>query len=102
MFDAPVTTTSRRQQVHSTKMAQTALALIKTRMVVDIDQLSPEVAQALGPFCDMTSNQALIAGVVTSDPDGKIVKQVLDEVRKTGRRGDEAVELLSTCFPRRS
>lgn len=80
--------------------SQNALELVKIRTVVDIDQLSPEIAQALGPFCDMTSNQALIAGVVTSDPDGEMVKKVMSEVNQAGKQGEEAVELALDLFVR--
>jgi hypothetical protein len=80
--------------------SQNALELVKLRTVVDIDQLSPEIAHSLGPFCDMTSNQALIAGVVTSNPDGEVVKKVLAEIKKAGKTGKEAVELAMDLFVR--
>lgn len=75
-----------------------SLELVKIRAVVDIDQLSPEIAQALGPFCDMTSNQALIAGVVTSDSGGSLVGQVVEMVKEQGKSGEEAVDLALDLF----
>jgi hypothetical protein len=71
---------------------QNSLELIKSRAVIDIDQLSPSIAEALGPFCDMTSNQALIAGVVTGDPDGKLVTSVVHGLKQDGKIGEEGVE----------
>ena len=78
--------------------AQSSLDVVKSRAVIDIDQLSPEIAQALGPFCDMTSNQALIAGVVTASPDGEIAKTVIEEVKKQGKSVEEGVELALDLF----
>lgn len=77
---------------------QNSLDLIKSRAVIDIDQLSPSIAEALGPFCDMTSNQALIAGVVTSDPDGELVTRIIDELKKDGKVGEEGVEAALDLF----
>lgn len=79
-------------------MSSSSLEHVKIRAVVDIDQLSPEIAQALGPFCDMTSNQALIAGVVTSDPEGELVKRVVELVKEEGKTGEGAVELALDLF----
>jgi hypothetical protein len=80
---------------------QNSLDLVKSRAVIDIDQLSPSIAEALGPFCDMTSNQALIAGVVTADPDGKLVASIVDGLKQDGKLGEEGVEAaldLLVCF----
>lgn len=71
---------------------QNSLDLVKSRATIDIDQLSPSIAEALGPFCDMTSNQALIAGVVTSDPDGKLITSIVDGLKRDGKVGEEGVE----------
>jgi len=81
-----------------TSTHQNSLDVVKSRAVIDIDQLSPSIAEALGPFCDMTSNQALIAGVVTADPDGKLVTGIVDDLKqatKTDEAGvEEALDLL--------
>jgi len=71
---------------------QNSLDLVKSRATIDIDQLSPSIAEALGPFCDMTSNQALIAGYVSADPNGKLVTSVIDDLKKDGKVGEEGVE----------
>ena len=75
-----------------TSTRQNSLDVIRSRAVIDIDQLSPSIAEALGPFCDMTSNQALIAGVVTADPDGKLVTSIVDVLKQAGKTGEEGVE----------
>jgi hypothetical protein len=46
----------------------------------------------------MTSNQALIAGVVTADPDGELVRTVIQKVKKEGKTGEEGVELALDLF----
>ena len=71
---------------------QNSLDLVKSRATIDIDQLSPSIAEALGPFSDMTSNHALIAGIVTSDPDGKLVTSVVEGLKQEGKVGKEGVE----------
>ena len=40
----------------------------------------------------MTSNQALIAGVVTADPDGKLVTSIVEGLKQDGKVGEEGVE----------
>lgn len=84
-----------------TSTHQNSLDVVRSRAVIDIDQLSPSIAEALGPFCDMTSNQALIAGVVTADPDGKLVTSIVDDLKQTGKTDEagveEALDLL-VCF----
>jgi hypothetical protein len=50
----------------------------------------------------MTSNQALIAGVVTSDPDGELVTRIIDELKKDGKVGEEGVEAALDLFVRAS
>lgn len=77
---------------------QNSLDVVKSRATIDIDQLSPETAQALGPFCDMTSNQALIAGVVTANPDGELVRNVIEEVKKVNKPEEEGIELALDLF----
>lgn len=75
-----------------TSTHQNSLDVVKSRAVIDIDQLSPSIAEALGPFCDMTSNQALIAGVVTADPDGKLVTSIVDVLKQAGKTDEAGVE----------
>ena len=101
----------------------TALDEIKRRAYIDIDQLDPQTAEKLGPFCDMSkyciqrrskgeraevrvdfaehtiaSNQALIAAVVTSDPDSAIVIEVIAQAKADTKSNDEAVELAIDLF----
>lgn len=82
----------------SSNTQSSSLDVVKSRATIDIDQLSPELAQSLGPFCDMTSNQALIAGVVTSDPDSKLVQEVIEEVKKHEVSEEERIELALDLF----
>jgi hypothetical protein len=87
-LDSTITSAS----TNMTSAHQNSLDLVKSRAVIDIDQLSPTIAETLGPFCDMTSNQALIAGVVTADPDGKLVTSIVEGLKKDGKTGEEGVE----------
>ncbi len=78
-----------------------ALEEIRTRAAIDIDQLDPVTAEKLGPFHDMTSNQALIASVVTADTDTALWEDVMSQVKQEAKGDDEAVDLALDLFVRR-
>lgn len=86
-----------------------ALEQIRQTVTVDIDQLDPELAGRLGPFCDMSqsprrsycasialmavaSNQALIANVVTTQPNSEIVLRCMARARQECQTMEEAAD----------
>ncbi|KAK4684895.1 transaldolase, partial [Tremellales sp. Uapishka_1] len=75
-----------------------ALDYLKSAVTVDIDQLSAPLAESLGPFCDMTSNQALISGVVTADPSSQLVRDVIARAKAETASDEEAIEHALDLF----
>lgn len=43
--------------------------------------------------CGSASNQALLAGVATTEPEPKIIQEVVDRVKASGKKGEEATDL---------
>lgn len=74
------------------RTAKSALEVVKDRLTLDIDQLDAEAAARYGPFCDMTSNQALVAGVVAQDSNPDLVRRVVARAKLEKTDPLEAVE----------
>ncbi|KAL7419655.1 hypothetical protein Q5752_005569 [Cryptotrichosporon argae] len=70
-----------------------ALDRVRAKAVVDLDQPSLDIAARLGPFCDMTSNQALLAWAITQPENTGLVRDVVDEAKATAATTDETIEL---------
>lgn len=76
------------------------LAQIRKRLTVDVDSMDRAVAQrhtADGmKFCDMTSNQAIVAGEAGRPERRALVDQAislaLQEAKETGEEGETVVE----------
>ncbi|KAI9638720.1 aldolase [Dioszegia hungarica] len=74
--------------------AMSALSLLRSRLSANLDQLSPELAEKYGPFCDMTSNPAVLAALIASDTHIEDVRRAVARAR-TEAEGDmdETIEL---------
>ncbi|KAH9944381.1 aldolase [Epithele typhae] len=86
----------------------TLLADIRSRLVVDVDSMDPDVAarhtNIAAKFCDMTSNQAIVYGEATRPERAELFKKACDHIRSTNAELDidtqvsNAIDLLTVLL----
>lgn len=79
----------------------TLLSQIRTLITVDVDSMNPDVAarhaDSSGPFCDMTSNQAIVYNEAIRPESAHVVNAALEYARSTSAGLDDPGDLLQNA-----